>query len=213
MLMDIAKYVDLKPNTMTWNDFEECSLKKDIESTPEELADNFAYFYVMDECSKMESFCLTFGLDKEKIGRGDGARYNRVMNVVNRYFASNEVTRGVGKLQMRIHSEFSAQHIRALREQFSLGMTARSEKVRADALHQFIQNTRNPYLPSASNEDMQQARNNRQLLDAISQAFNKVTGNKEYVDAELVNPPSGLLGEEKASNEIFINSQNPKKKT
>lgn len=210
--MNIANYVEVREGTLTFKDLQETSLGKALDCSEQEMAETFVFHHLMEEMSKMNAFCLAFGLDYEKLTPEiDYDRYNRVYRVINRYFASATVQREVTRFQSKIHSEFATMHVRALREQYSLGMSARSEKVRADALHQFIQNTRNPYLPTASNEDMQQARGNRQLLDTIASAFMRVTGQHGdcVVDAEVLTPQVAVGKEEKANDRIFPISENP----
>jgi len=99
-----------------------------------------------------------------------------------------------------MHRLFHDKHIKALHEQFNLGMTARSEKVRADALHQFIQNTRNPLVGKPTDQDIAMVSESRQLLDSITNAFNSerkvesTNGDYPQVDcAEEKNPPHGIF--------------------
>ena len=109
-----------------------------------------------------------------------------------------------------MHRFFHDKHLKALEAQFTLGMTARSEKVRADALHQFIQNTRNPMLGKPTETDVKMLSESRQLLDSITNAFRTVRG--ESPDSAVVDyPQSDVRRGENTPNGIFTTSQNPSK--
>ena len=93
-------------------------------------------------------------------------------------------------------------------------MNARSEKVRADALNQFIVNTKNPLLGKPTDNEVKLMSESRQLLDSISNAFQQVSSknisnrdNPRVV--HTVNPPEHKAEEENTLHNIFTNSQNP----
>ena len=159
---------------------------------------------ISNGATKAEAYCKVLGIDWSIVGKDDV--FKRWLNTrLWRYEQLEIVVKEIEYVQLSMHRLFHDKHIKALHEQFNLGMTARSEKVRADALHQFIQNTRNPLVGKPTDQDIAMVSESRQLLDSITNAFNSVRkvesvdGAYPQVDcAEEKNPPST----------IFANSQN-----
>lgn len=161
--------------------------------------------------SKFKAYCAVHGLNHQ--GLIDNRKsYNRVNVRVWRYLHSDVVKLQIDRVQLSLHSYFHDKHLKALNEQFNLGMSARSEKVRADALNQFIQNTRNPLLGKPTDNEVKLMSESRQLLDSISNAFQQVSSKRTQVenprDVLTVNPPLITAGEENPQHTIFTNFQN-----
>lgn len=101
---------------------------------------------------------------------------------------------------------FADKHFMALEAQFDLAMNANSEKVRADALHQFISNTSKPLKTEEEADAALTA--NRVLLDKITDVFismgNANNGSKEeYVEIEpIVDENEGKSVDEILNSEV-----------
>jgi len=149
--------------------------------------------------TKVEAYCKILGMNWDIVGTDDV--FKKWLNTrLWRYEQLEIVVKEIEYVQLSMHRLFHDKHIKALHEQFNLGMTARSEKVRADALHQFIQNTRNPLVGKPTDQDIAMVSESRQLLDSITNAFNSVrkveSTSSDYpqVDcAEEKNPPSTIF--------------------
>jgi len=151
---------------------------------------------VSDGSSSIEAYCIANDLDIEGL-RECKPSYNRVNALIWRYLKRDDVRKELEFIQLNLHSYFHDKHVRALEAQYNLGFRAKSEKVRADALHQFIQNTRNPAIGKPTDNDIKLMSESRQLLDSISSAFRNVG-----------NPPSVAVEQENPQHRIFTNLQN-----
>ena len=153
---------------------------------------------VSTDYSSMEAYCMAYDIDFARL-KGNKKSYARVNALIWRYLKRDDVREELEFIQLNLHSYFHDKHIKALEAQYNLGFRAKSEKVRADALHQFIQNTRNPTIGRPTDNDVKLMSESRQLLDSISSAFRNVS-----------TPQLVCSGEEKPQHSIFTNSQNPK---
>ena len=184
---------------------------------------------IANDAIQADAFCLVMGYDYEQMminveaSGEDKLNFRKKLDrLAYKYKRLELVREAINAVQLDVHIEFHDKHMVALNEQFKLGMTARSEKVRADALHQFIQNTRNPHLNKPDEQEMNQLSESKALLDSIANVFATVSGNRPRnpLDGNTGNPAS-IMGNdvtqnppvetaqgEKPPNSIFTNSQN-----
>lgn len=96
-----------------------------------------------------------------------------------RYIARKSVRSKLESIQESLPNIYMNMNIMALNAQFNLAMNAKSEKVRADALHQFIANTK-----AIKKEEFDE--NTTSLLNDISKAFFALNNSNQGIMAKNI---------------------------
>jgi hypothetical protein len=124
---------------------------------------------------------LSEGLDKNeaylKIKPQHKDKNPKDLNAIRyRYEQGKVVKSKLKRLSAEIYLCFQNQNLQALQKQYEIGMGKHggSLKTQADALHQFIQNTSNPYTRVTEETENKIVNENRQLLDSISNLFDSI---------------------------------------
>ena len=96
------------------------------------------------------------------------------MSKALKFISKKSVRLKLEKIQEQLPDIYMNMHIMALNSQFKLAMNAKSEKVRADALHQFISNTK-----ASKKESFDE--NTISLLNDITKAFFALNDNNRGI--------------------------------